>query len=101
MTATPNDRNPALAAASDSLPFRRLLSRDHASDRELEDRSAAVTNLLLLSAYKRVEGSRGLNGAATAAAAAGSWASGDVMILAVCCALCMMCTNAAAVAHIT
>jgi hypothetical protein len=43
------------AAAADSLPFRRLLARDHSSDRETEDRSAALTNPLLLSAYKRFE----------------------------------------------
>jgi hypothetical protein len=40
-------------AAADSLPFRRLLARDHSSDRE--DRSAATTNPTLIAAVKRLE----------------------------------------------
>jgi hypothetical protein len=53
-----------------TLPFRRLLgsSRRHTSDRDLEDRSAAVTNPTLAAAVKRLE---------VSAAAAGwlvSWA---------------------------
>jgi hypothetical protein len=76
-------------AAPDSLPFRRLLSRDHASDREAEDRSAAVTNPLLLSAYKRLEVSRRRDGTATTASAAGSSVSQHF-----CRGACSLCANA-------
>jgi hypothetical protein len=41
-------------ANTDSLSFRLLLSRDHSSDRKLEDRSAAATNPTL-TAVKRLE----------------------------------------------
>jgi hypothetical protein len=41
--------------ADSTVPFRRLLDRDHTSDRDLEDRSAAVTNPTLAAAVKRLE----------------------------------------------
>jgi hypothetical protein len=44
-----------VASSDEALPFRRLLASTRISDRDLEDRSAAVTNPLLQSAYKRFE----------------------------------------------
>jgi hypothetical protein len=46
---------PTYCLQADSIPFRRLLVKDHTSDRQLEDRSKAITDPLLLSAYKRFE----------------------------------------------
>jgi hypothetical protein len=43
------------ATSDEALPFRRLLASTRISDRDLEDRSAAVANALLQSAYKRFE----------------------------------------------